>query len=54
LNPAEKEGKSMDETKKTTGPAEPNWSRRKFLGAASTAAAGLMDVPRHVVGATQK
>ena len=44
----------MDETKKTVTPAEPSWSRRKFLGAASTAAAGLMVVPRHVVGATQK
>jgi predicted dehydrogenase len=44
----------MDETKKTATPAEPSWSRRKFLGAASTAAAGLMVVPRHVVGATQK
>lgn len=44
----------MDETKKTATAAEPSWSRRKFLGAASTAAAGLMVVPRHVVGATQK
>ncbi len=44
----------MDETKKNPSPAEPAWSRRKFLGAASTAAAGLMVVPRHVVGATQK
>jgi predicted dehydrogenase len=44
----------MDETKKTPLPAEPSWSRRKFLGAASTAAAGLMVVPRHVVGGQQK
>jgi hypothetical protein len=44
----------MDETTKTPAPADPTWSRRKFLGAASTAAAGLMVVPRHVVGATQK
>ena len=42
----------MDETKKSPTPAEPAWSRRKFLGAASTAAAGFMVVPRHVVGAT--
>ena len=44
----------MDETKKTEPPAEPLWSRRKFIGASATAAAGLMVVPRHVVGATQK
>jgi len=44
----------MDESTKTPAPADPTWSRRKFLGAASTAAAGLMVVPRHVVGATQK
>jgi predicted dehydrogenase len=44
----------MDETKKTAIPAEPSWSRRKFLGAASTAAAGLMVVPRHVVGGQKK
>jgi predicted dehydrogenase len=44
----------MDETKKNPAPAEPSWSRRKFLGAASTAAAGLMVVPRHVVGQTAK
>ena len=44
----------MDETKKIPGPGEPLWSRRKFLGASATAAAGLMVVPRHVVGATQK
>jgi predicted dehydrogenase len=44
----------MDETTKTPASADPTWSRRKFLGAASTAAAGLMVVPRHVVGATQK
>ena len=42
----------MDETKKIPSPSEPAWSRRKFLGAASTAAAGFMVVPRHVVGAT--
>jgi predicted dehydrogenase len=45
---------NMDETKKSPSPAEPSWSRRKFLGAASTAAAGIMVVPRHVIGATQK
>jgi len=44
----------MDETKKSPSPAEPTWSRRKFLGAASTAAAGIMVVPRHVIGATQR
>ena len=44
----------MDETKKTAPPAEPSWSRRKFIGAASTAAAGLMVVPRHVVGGQKK
>jgi predicted dehydrogenase len=44
----------MDETKKAPSSSEPSWSRRKFLGRASTAAAGLMIVPRHVVGATQK
>ncbi len=44
----------MDETKTTATPAEPSWSRRKFLGAASTAAAGLMVVPRHVVGGQKK
>jgi len=44
----------MDETKKSPSPAESTWSRRKFLGAASTAAAGIMVVPRHVVGATQR
>jgi predicted dehydrogenase len=45
---------NMDETKKSPSPAEPTWSRRKFLGAASTAAAGIMVVPRHVIGATQR
>jgi len=44
----------MDGSKKTSPPAGPLWSRRKFLGASATAAAGLMVVPRHVVGATQK
>ncbi len=44
----------MDETKKIAPLAEPLWSRRKFIGASATAAAGLMVVPRHVVGATQK
>ena len=44
----------MDESNKTAAPAQPAWSRRKFLGAASAAAAGFMVVPRHVVGATQK
>jgi predicted dehydrogenase len=44
----------MDENTKSPRPGEPLWSRRKFLGASATAAAGLMVVPRHVVGATQK
>ena len=44
----------MDESTKSPGPGEPLWSRRKFLGASATAAAGLMVVPRHVIGATQK
>ena len=44
----------MDESTKVLPTAEPSWSRRKFLGAASTAAAGLMVVPRHVVGQTAK
>jgi len=44
----------MDESIKTPAPAEPAWSRRKFLGAASPAAAGLMVVPRHVVGGQKK
>ena len=44
----------MDGTKKIPGPGEPLWSRRKFLGMSATAAAGLMVVPRHIVGATQK
>lgn len=44
----------MDGTKKTPVTGDPLWSRRKFLGASATAAAGLMVVPRHVVGATQK
>ena len=41
LNLPDKEGLNMDETKKGPSPAEPTWSRRKFLGAASTAAAGF-------------
>ncbi|MFO7733083.1 MAG: Gfo/Idh/MocA family oxidoreductase [Candidatus Aminicenantes bacterium] len=44
----------MDEIKKTPEPGLSPWSRRKFIGAASAAAAGMMVVPRHVVGATQK
>ena len=44
----------MDENTKSPGPGEPLWSRRKFLGASATAAAGMIVVPRHVVGATQK
>ncbi|MBM3305090.1 MAG: Gfo/Idh/MocA family oxidoreductase [Candidatus Aminicenantes bacterium] len=44
----------MDEIKKTPEPGQSLWSRRKFIGAASAAAAGMMVVPRHVVGATQK
>ena len=44
----------MDEIKKTPEAGQSPWSRRKFIGAASAAAAGMMVVPRHVVGATQK
>lgn len=44
----------MDEIKETTKTGQSSWSRRKFLGAASAAAAGVMIVPRHVVGAAQK
>lgn len=44
----------MDETKNTPTAGKGLWSRRKFLGTASAAAAGMMVVPRHVVGATQK
>lgn len=44
----------MDEIKKTPEAGQSLWSRRKFIGAASAAAAGMMVVPRHVVGATQK
>ncbi len=44
----------MEGTKKSPLTGDPLWSRRKFLGASATAAAGLMLVPRHVVGATQK
>jgi predicted dehydrogenase len=44
---------TMDETK--TSPADgKTYSRRKFLSASAVAAAGIMVVPRHVVGATQK
>ncbi|MCK7518570.1 MAG: hypothetical protein MZV64_13045 [Ignavibacteriales bacterium] len=42
---SDKEGLTMDETTKTPAPADPTWSRRKFLGAASTAAAGLHGRP---------
>jgi predicted dehydrogenase len=44
----------MDEIKKTPETGQSPWSRRKFIGAASAAAAGMMVVPRHVIGATQK
>ena len=44
----------MDEIKKTPEAGQSPWSRRKFIGAASAAAAGMMVVPRHVIGATQK
>ncbi len=43
----------MDETKKTPT-EEKTLSRRTFLGASAAAAAGVMVVPRHVIGATQK
>jgi len=44
----------MNGIKKEAETGAPLWSRRKFLGTASAAAAGMMVVPRHVVGATQK
>jgi predicted dehydrogenase len=44
---------NMDETK-TSPSDEKTFSRRKFLSTSATAAAGMMVVPRHVVGATQK
>jgi predicted dehydrogenase len=44
---------SMDETKKVPT-EEKTFSRRTFLGASAAAAAGVMVVPRHVIGATQK
>ncbi|MGD1009177.1 MAG: Gfo/Idh/MocA family oxidoreductase [Candidatus Aminicenantales bacterium] len=43
----------MDETKKVPT-EEKTFSRRTFLGASAAAAAGVMVVPRHVIGATQK
>jgi len=43
----------MDETKTDLPEGRP-FSRRKFLTASAAAAAGVMVVPRHVVGATQK
>jgi len=43
----------MDETKKALT-EEKTLSRRTFLGASAAAAAGVMVVPRHVIGATQK
>lgn len=43
----------MDETKKAPT-EEKTLSRRTFLGASAAAAAGVMVVPRHVIGATQK
>jgi predicted dehydrogenase len=44
---------SMDE-KRTSPEAGKTFSRRKFLSTSAAAAAGVMVVPRHVVGATQK
>jgi len=44
---------SMDETKENLT-EEKTFSRRKFLSASAAAAAGVMVVPRHVIGATQK
>jgi predicted dehydrogenase len=44
---------TMDETKKILT-EEKTFSRRKFLSTSAAAAAGIMVVPRHVVGATQK
>ena len=43
----------MDETKTPSADGK-TYSRRKFLSASAVAAAGVMVVPRHVVGATQK
>jgi predicted dehydrogenase len=44
---------SMDETKTPLADGK-TFSRRKFLSASAAAAAGVMVVPRHVIGATQK
>ncbi len=43
----------MDNTTKKTGTKGETISRRAFLGTSAAAAAGLMVVPRHVVGGTQ-
>jgi predicted dehydrogenase len=43
----------MDETKTPLADGK-TFSRRKFLSASAAAAAGVMVVPRHVIGATQK
>jgi predicted dehydrogenase len=43
----------MDETKSCLADGK-TFSRRKFLSTSAAAAAGVMVVPRHVVGATQK
>jgi predicted dehydrogenase len=44
---------SMDEMKENLT-EEKTFSRRKFLSTSAAAAAGVMVVPRHVIGATQK
>ncbi len=44
----------MDTPEKPEAPAGGQLSRRTFLGTTAAAAAGLLVVPRHVVGATQK
>src|SRR5512136_1321351 len=45
---------SMDEKTNTNPLDNRPLSRRKFLGASAAATAGIMVVPRHVIGATQK
>jgi predicted dehydrogenase len=44
---------TMDETKTPLADGK-TFSRRKFLSASAAAAAGVMVVPRHVIGASQK
>jgi predicted dehydrogenase len=44
----------MNKPNQPASPGRTSVSRREFLGTSAAAAAGLMVVPRHVVGATQK